>query len=160
MILPTSPTDSPHLVALASRTGVFKPHELVALQEVLNDYHATNYDEGHRSFTAWQNDQPVGFVYFGLVAMTDNTWDLWWIAVDPTVQGKGTGAKLLTFAEDEMRKAGGRILTLDTSSTPNYEPTRRFYLKNGYTLIATLPDYYADGDGKCIFWKRLTVRTM
>lgn len=155
MIRPTTLADTPLLVALASRTGVFKPHELVALREVLDDYHASNFEDGHRGFTAEADGQPVGFVYFGPVAMTDHTWDLWWIAVDPAGQGKGIGAKLMAFAEVEMRKLGGRLLTLDTSSTPVYEPTRQFYLKIGYALVATLPDYYSDGDGKCIFWKRL-----
>ena len=155
MIRPTIPTDTPHLVALAGRTDVFKSHELAALQEVLDDYHATNFADGHRSFTAEADGRILGFVYFGPVAMTDHTWDLWWIAVDPAGQGQGVGANLMAFAEEEMRREGGRLLTLDTSSTPIYEPTRQFYLKKGYTLVATLPDYYSDGDGKCIFWKRL-----
>ena len=155
MIRPTIPADTPHLVALAGQTGVFKPHEIIALQEVLEDYHAVSAAEGHRSFTAERDGKVTGFVYFGPVAMTDNTWDLWWIAVDPSQQGKGLGAELLAFAEVEMTNAGGRLLTIDTSSLPNYHATRQFYLRNGYTLAATLPDYYADGDGKCIFWKKL-----
>ena len=155
MIRPATPADTPALVTLAGRTGVFKPHELVALQEVLDDYHAVNREEGHHCFTADADDRAGGFVYFGPVAMTDRTWDLWWIAVDPSTQGRGIGATLMAFAEAEIRSHGGRLLTLDTSSTAAYEPTRQFYLKLGYTLLATLPDYYSDGDGKCIFGKRL-----
>jgi ribosomal protein S18 acetylase RimI-like enzyme len=154
-IRPTVPADTISLVALAGRTSVFKAHELVALREVLDDYHDANFDDGHRSFTGEIAGTVVGFVYFAPVAMTDNTWDLWWIAVDPARQGQKLGAKLMAFAEAEMRSVGGRILTLDTSSTPIYEPTRRFYERIGYTCMATLPDYYAAGDGKCIFWKRL-----
>ena len=159
MIRPTIAADTPALIALAGRTGVFKPHELVALQEVLDDFHSTNGDEGHRCFTYEDDGRPLGFVYFGPVAMTDHTWDLWWIAVDPDTRGKGIGAQLMQFAESVMQNEGGRLLTLDTSSTPVYEPTRRFYLKHGYSLVATLPDYYSDGDGKCIFWKRLNLLT-
>jgi ribosomal protein S18 acetylase RimI-like enzyme len=155
MIRPTTPADTPALVALAGRTGVFKPHELVALQEVLDDYHEVSQDDGHLCYTAEADGRAAGFVYFGPVAMTDHTWDLWWVAVDPATQGRGIGAKLMAFAENQMRERSGRLLTLDTSSTAIYEPTRQFYLKIGYTLIATLPDYYCDGDGKCIFWKRL-----
>ena len=37
MIRPTTPADTPTLVAIAHGTGVFKPHEMVALQEVLEE---------------------------------------------------------------------------------------------------------------------------
>jgi ribosomal protein S18 acetylase RimI-like enzyme len=155
MIRPTTPEDIEALTAIAERTSVFKPHEIVALGEVLDDYFAVNHDEGHRSYTADSDGRVAGFVYFAPVAMTDRTWDLWWIAVDPASQGSGVGKKLILFAEDEMRKAGGRLLTIDTADTREYEPTRRFYLRVGYLLAATLPDYYRDGEGKCIFSKHL-----
>lgn len=151
----TAPEDTEPLVAIAERTGVFKPHEIAALGEVLDDYFAFNHNEGHRSFTADSNGQVAGFVYFAPVAMTDRTWDLWWIAVDPVTQGLGVGKTLIQFAESEMRKAGGRLLTIDTADTTEYESTRRFYLRVGYELAATLSDYYRDGEGKCIFAKRL-----
>jgi ribosomal protein S18 acetylase RimI-like enzyme len=154
-IRPTLPTDSPDLKTIAEKTGVFKAHEIDALGEVLEDYFAANQEIGHQSFTAVIDSRIVGFVYFEPVAMTDNTWDLWWIAVDPEIQGKGIGAKLMDFAENQMREEGGRVITLDTSSTEIYEPTRKFYLKIGYKLWGTLPDYYCDGDGKCVFGKRL-----
>jgi ribosomal protein S18 acetylase RimI-like enzyme len=147
--------DTDSLMTLTERTGVFKPHELDALLEVLDDYHETNHEDGHCAMTAEIEGRIVGFVYYGPVPMTDHTWDLWWIAVDPATQGQGIGAKLMSAAEDDMRSKGGRLLTLDTSATAVYQPTRSFYERIGYTLMATLPDYYTDGDGKCIFWKRL-----
>ena len=36
-----------------------------------------------------------------------------------------------------------------------HEPTRRYYLKHGYTVAAHIPDYYAENDGQVIFLKRL-----
>ena len=53
MILPTIPDDTPLLVPLAEQTGVFKPLEIQALREVLDDYHAVNRAGG----------QPAGTVY-------------------------------------------------------------------------------------------------
>jgi hypothetical protein len=38
MIRPTEPGDTAALIELARGMGVFKPAELVALREVLNDY--------------------------------------------------------------------------------------------------------------------------
>lgn len=155
MLRPTAPADTPALLALADATGMFKPHEIVALREVLDDYHATNRDEGHVAATWDDAGTPLGFVYYAPAAMTDRTWDLWWIAVDKTRQGRGLGKALLDAVEADVRERGGRLLLIETSSTPHYEPTRQFYLKRGYVIAATVPDYYADGDGKVIFWKRV-----
>jgi ribosomal protein S18 acetylase RimI-like enzyme len=47
-------------------------------------------------------------------------------------------------------------LLIETSSLPHYESTRRFYFKYGYTVVAQVPDYYADGDGLTVFAKRIT----
>ena len=44
---------------------------------------------------------------------------------------------------------------VDTSTRPDYLPTRRFYERNGYTLAASLPDFYDTGDGKAIYCKVL-----
>jgi GNAT superfamily N-acetyltransferase len=155
MLRPTVPADSPVLIEIAAGTGVFKPHELVALHEVLDDYHATNREYGHQAHTWEEGGSPVGFVYLAPTAMTDRTWELWWIAVDVRRQGQGLGAKLLAAVEDAVRSASGRLLLIETSSTPVYQPTRRFYLRHGYAEAAVIPDFYADGDGKVIFSKRM-----
>lgn len=155
MLRPTVPADSPSLIEIAAGTGVFKPHELVALQEVLDDYHAANREYGHQAHTWEEGGTPVGFVYLAPTAMTDRTWELWWIAVDVRRQGQGLGSKLLTAVEEAVQAASGRLLLIETSSTPVYQPTRRFYLRHGYTEAAVIPDFYADGDGKVIFSKRM-----
>jgi len=46
----------------------------------------------------------------------------------------------------------------DTSSRPQYEPTRAFYLSCGYVQEAFLADFYSPGDGKVIFVKPLSAR--
>jgi len=91
MIRPTTPADTPTLVAIAHGTGVFKPHEMVALQEVLDDYHAQNAAEGHRAVALETDGAVRGFAYFAEAAMTDRTWSLWWIVVDRGVQARGIG---------------------------------------------------------------------
>ena len=155
MLRPTTPADTPALLALADATKVFKSHEIVALEEVLDDFHASNGEEGHVAVTWEEAGAPHGFAYYAPTAMTDRTWELWWIAVDRTKQGRGLGKKLLDAVEADVTARGGRLLLIDTSSTPHYEPTRQFYLKRGYVIAATIPDFYADGDGKVIFWKKL-----
>lgn len=152
---PTVPADTPALVALAQATGFFKPVEMVALREVLDDYHGGNAAEGHRCTTLEWDGQPAAFVYFAPAAMTDRTWYLYWIAVRPDLQGKKLGTCLLQYAEQEVRQARGRHLLIETGSIPLYEPTRQFYLRNGYVAVAVLPDYYAVGDSMVVFRKPL-----
>jgi ribosomal protein S18 acetylase RimI-like enzyme len=154
MIRPTDPEDTPKLLEIARGTGVFKPAEIVALEEVLDDYHASNRDAGHRAVTLERDEGPIGFAYYAPAAMTDRTWYLWWIAVAKTTQARGLGSELLRAAEEEVGREGGRMLLIETSSLPHYEPTRRFYLKHGYEETARLRDYYADGDDLVVFRKR------
>jgi len=156
MIRPTIPEDTPALVALAHATGVFKPHEMIALQEVLDDYHAENHAHGHRSITDVVHDQIVGFAYYAPAAMTDRTWYLYWIAVSKQTQARGVGGTLLRHVEEDIRKHGGRVLFIETSSLPHYDLTRKFYLKHGYEQMGVLRDYYTDGDDMVVFRKRLS----
>jgi len=155
MIRPTVPEDTPTLVPLAEQTGVFKPLEIQALREVLDDYHAFNRAHGHRCVTLEREGKVLGFAYYTPEAMTDRSWSLWWIAVLPGQQGRGLGGELLHFVEGDIRAAGGRMLFIDTASLAHYEPTRKFYLKHGYEVTGVLGDFYADGDDKVVFRKRL-----
>jgi ribosomal protein S18 acetylase RimI-like enzyme len=43
----------------------------------------------------------------------------------------------------------------ETSGRPQYEPTRAFYERMGYQVAARLKDFYAPGDDKVIFARRL-----
>lgn len=155
ILRPTVPEDTPVLVTLTQATGVFKDLEIKALQEVLDDYHAFNRAAGDQSVTLEKEGQIMGFAYFAPDAMTDRAWDLYWIAVRKDTQARGLGKRLLDHVEEAVRLAGGRVLFIDTSGLPHYTPTRRFYLKNGYTEAACLKDFYADGDDKIIYRKRL-----
>jgi len=152
---PSQPGESHALLSIAEGTGVFKPIEIQALEEVLSDYHARERAHGHRCVTAWWRDEPIGFAYWAPAAMTEQTWHLWWIAVRRDLQSRGLGARLLAACEDGVRAAGGRLLLIETSSLAGYAPTHRFYAKHGYSPPARIPDFYADGDDLLVFPKRL-----
>jgi GNAT superfamily N-acetyltransferase len=155
MIRPTLESETDELLAIATGTAVFKPMEIDALKEVLDDYHAGNHHAGHRAITYEQDGKPIGFAYFAPTPMTDRTWHLYWIFVSKAIQAKGIGAKLLAFAEADIIATGGRLFLIETSSLPSYEPTRKFYLKYKYDHAATIRDFYADGDDQVIFRKHL-----
>jgi GNAT superfamily N-acetyltransferase len=154
MIRPTLPADTDAVVALTEATAMFKPVEVVALREVLDDYHATNHADGHIALTFEDAGSIDGFAYYAPVAMTDRTWQLWWIVVRKHTQGKGIGGKLLKHIENDIRdRLHGRLLFIETGSLPHYELTRQFYRKHGYEQHALLKDFYADGDSMVVFRK-------
>ena len=62
---------------------------------------------------------------------------------------------MLAESERLIAQEGGRRVYVETSSRPQYEPTRRFYLRNVYTIASTLEDFYSPGDGKVTLVKVL-----
>jgi GNAT superfamily N-acetyltransferase len=148
-------SEIPALLALAEATGVFKPIEIEALEEVLFDYHAQERGNGHRCLTAWEAGVPIGFAYWAPAALTDCTWYLYWIAVRRDRQLRGCGARLLARCEAEVRAAGGRLVLIETSSLPGYAPTHRFYARHGFEPSSVVRDFYADGDDLVVFRKKL-----
>jgi ribosomal protein S18 acetylase RimI-like enzyme len=155
MIRPTVPADTDALVELTRGTGVFKPMEVDTLREVLDDYFAVNQRHDHRCITLVDGERIQGFAYYAPTAMTEQAWHLYWIAVRAGEQARGLGASLLHAVEDGIRQSKGRVLFIETSSLPQYEKTRRFYLKYGYDQEAVLREYYAAGDDMVVFRKRL-----
>ena len=155
MIRATVPSDTTELLALTQGTGVFKAHEIQALEEVLADYFAANHKHDHVAVTWEQDGQILGYAYYAPAAMTDRSWYLYWIAVRAHVQARGIGAKLLHHAEEDIRARKGRILFIETSSLPHYDKTRNFYLRQKYEVTGVLSDYYCDGDDMVVFRKKL-----
>lgn len=153
MIRDTLPSDTDELCRLAAATAVFYDHEIATLREVLDDYHADG--AGHVAITIEDAGSIAGFAYYGEAEMTDRTWELWWIVVDPAKHGRGLGKQLMSYLEADVRNRKGRLLLIETSSLERYEPTRQFYLKLGYVEAARIPEYYTAGDDKVIFWKKL-----
>ncbi len=158
MIRHTLPADTPALLELAAGTNVFKPLEIQALREVLDDYHASNQALGHRSVTEIERDRIRGFAYYAPAAMTDATWYLYWIAIDKSLHRAGIGTELMAYLEADIQRANGRLLLIETSSLYHYLPTRNFYLKRGYHQTGVIADFYADGDSMVVFAKRMSAR--
>lgn len=101
-------------------------------------------------------DTPVAIAYCASERMTEGTSNLLLIAVHEDHKGQGIGSNLIADIEDRLRKAGQRILLVETSGVPAFERARAFYHTCGYTREAVIRDYYAEGDDKVVFWKRLS----
>lgn len=118
----------------------------------------TKFSENPR-INSLPTGQPSGWVYFSPDAHSERAWQLWWIGVAPGLQGQGIGGKLLAAVEGRVAAAGGRLLLIETSSLGSFEKTRGFYANRGYAECGCIPDFYAEGDGKVIFAKRVAAET-
>ena len=99
----------------------------------------------------------IGYACYGATPDTDRTWDLYWIAVDPSAQGTGSGTTLLSEVERRLSGLHARMLVVETSSRPDYAATRAFYMKRGYGEAARVRDFYAASDDRVIFTKRFPI---
>jgi ribosomal protein S18 acetylase RimI-like enzyme len=150
-------------------TSVFRDDEVAVALELFDETFAVGrarapYDPGDGvadyefvgSFSV--DGQLVGYVCYGSTPGTDRTYDLYWIAMHPDFQGTGGGSQLLDEVERRLRQREARLLVVETSSRDDYASTRRFYEAHGYLAVATLADFYAPGDARVIYTKRLTQR--
>lgn len=97
----------------------------------------------------------AGYACYGATPGTDRTYDLYWIAVHPEQQGSGGGSRLLDEVERRLKDREARMLVAETSSRLDYDATRRFYERRGYGVCAQVHDFYAVGDDRVIYAKRL-----
>lgn len=157
MIRPTTPDDTPTLIALADAIGLFQPNQLEELGEMLTDYFGGN-SECDRFWIADDDEGLVGVAYCELEPMTDQTWNLQLIAVRPDRQGQGRGTALLRYVEQTLTAHGGRVLLVETSGLPSFERTRAFYHKCGYDQEAKIRDFYKAGEDKIVYRKALVAQ--
>jgi ribosomal protein S18 acetylase RimI-like enzyme len=146
--------DRQPVLELIRATGFFTPDEVKVAEELI-DIYLQQPDQRDYFIVVVVNEQGrvAGYMTYGPTPLTEGTWDLYWIAVSPADQGKGYGQQLVRWLEEEVRKRKGRLIIIETSSQPKYEPTRKFYEKLGYAEVARIPDFYRPGDDRVIFGK-------
>jgi ribosomal protein S18 acetylase RimI-like enzyme len=141
------------LEQLVVATQVFYPEERAIAVELLVERLRLGAKSGYSFFFAERRGELVGYCAWGAVPLTARSFDLYWIAVTPAVQGHGVGRELLRLAEQAVARKGGGNLYIETSSRRVYDRTRRFYRDAGYRTVARLRDFYAPGDHKVMFCK-------
>jgi ribosomal protein S18 acetylase RimI-like enzyme len=159
-IRPITRSDEKALRGLLGQIAIFEPHEVQVAQELVAESLAGSPD--YVIHVAEDSDTStgdasgiVGYVCHGRNPVTDALYDLYWIAVNPAMQGRGVGRALLAHAERCVRDAGGRGLVIDTSSRSEYQAARALYERSGYRRVADIPDYYKRGDALFIYMKLL-----
>ena len=141
---------------LVRLTGVFNDGEVAVARELVDDALAKGGEaSGYHFLFADGPGGLEGYTCFGQIPGTAGRWELYWIAVDPNAHRGGLGRRLQEASEAAVKSMGGVMLIAETSTRSDYAPARRFYLAQGYSLLAEVPDWHDDGDGLAIFGKRL-----
>jgi len=138
------PEDRQGILAVTANIDIFTDEEKDTVREL--------WDDGDYDFlVAHHNGRVIGYTCFGERALTEGSYDLYWIAVDPSARRLGTGKALMRTTESEVQKRGGRLIIVETSGMDKYESTRAFYLGVGYQQEALIRDFYKPGDDLVIY---------
>jgi ribosomal protein S18 acetylase RimI-like enzyme len=136
-------------------TGFFRDDEVDVAVELVQERLDKGPESGYEFIFADVDGRAVSYACFGLIPCTLVSYDLYWIATHEEFRGKGLGKIVLREVEKSIEALGGRGIYVETSSLPKYEPTRAFYLKNNYPEKARFEDFYADGDDKVVYVKKI-----
>lgn len=169
------PTDAAAIREIVASTGFFHDFEIDVAVELIDERLARGIESGyHFVFAegcyepraqargeepcarAQGSSQPrvLGYTCFGPIPCTIGSFDLYWIAVHDDCRGRGLGRALMEETERRL-PADARRIYIETSSQAKYEPTRAFYERCGYRVEGRFEGFYAEGDDKLVFSKRI-----
>ncbi len=153
MIRKLKQADSKHINDLLNAVPNFKQGEVEVAMELVN-IAASNPDQKDYNIYVYDiNGDIMGYHCTGKRPLTDGVYDLYWIVAKPSPSIKGIGRSLLEHAEHFVKENNGRWLLAETSSQESYTATRNFYLRNNYSIVAEINDFYSVGDNLVVFGK-------
>lgn len=158
MIRKLKQSDAPVIEDILKRIIQFTPAEVEVAMELINIAASNPYQTDYYIFVYEQEEKILGYYCVGKRPLTDGVYDLYWIAADPDTEIKGIGRVLLNHAEDFVIENKGRWMLAETSSKDSYLATRNFYLRNHYTIIAQINDFYSVGDSLMVFGKYFNIK--
>jgi ribosomal protein S18 acetylase RimI-like enzyme len=139
---------------LLEKTGFFSRPEIAVAMELIDIFLSKPDQKDYSIYVVEETSSRIcGYICYGPTPLTEGTYDLYWIAVDPEFQNKGIGKKLIQFLERQIDERQGRLIIVETSAQIKYESTQAFYLNNNYQLSARIKDFYKPGDDRLIYTK-------
>jgi ribosomal protein S18 acetylase RimI-like enzyme len=154
-IRPITAQDRQEILDLLVSTEAFQPHELAVAMELVDVALHKPGQEDYYPYVLEDDGTLAAYACFGRNPMTRSTYDLYWLATRRDRMRQGHGQALLRFVEEEIKRRGGRLLVIETSSKESYGGSREFYTRVGCELAGRLPDFYDVGDDRVIYIKRL-----
>jgi GNAT superfamily N-acetyltransferase len=146
-------SDRGRIEEITRAVGLFREDEIPVALEVFDDaVRISSFDAPYVALGADVDGRLAGWICWGPTPCTLGTYDLYWMAVDPSVQGSGLGTALIS--EMERILAGtARLIVVETAGRADYSATRAFYEARGYRATATIPEFYGPGDDQVVFVK-------
>lgn len=143
------------LVSIINSTSNFSEEEKKVAVELIDEALANPQHEYYNVYVLLNNGTVAGYHCTGKRALTDGVFDMFWIVVDSNGQNQGVGKQLLEHAENFVKENNGRWILAETSSKESYNATRNFYMRNNYSIVAQIKDFYAINDNLIVFGKYL-----
>ena len=153
MIRKLQADDREKLVSIIEGTNNFSDEEKKIAMELIDDALGNSNHEYYNVFVYEENGKIAGYHCTGKRALTDGVYDLYWIVVDQNIQNKGIGKQLLDHAENFVKENRGRWILAETSSKDSYDATRNFYMRNNYSIVSQIKDFYKVNDNLIVFGK-------
>ncbi len=142
---------------LLRSTGFFYGNEIEIARELVEARLHQGQASGYEFLMAEHKGRLIGYGCFGPIPLTSHRFDIYWLAVAKDWQNQTIGRQLLIRMEQMIKADKGEIIFIETAGRALYEPTRQFYLRQGYTEVARIPDYYADQDDRVVFMKKFGI---
>jgi ribosomal protein S18 acetylase RimI-like enzyme len=136
-------------------TKNFNSDEIEIAMELIDFYLKDAKQKDYEIFVDDNEGVINGYICIGPRPLTEGTYDLYWIAVNPNVQSKGIGSKLISYIEEHLKDRSARLVLIETSGKPSYEKERRFYEKNLYNKFVEIEHFYKEGDSLVVYGKYL-----
>ena len=101
-------------------TDFFYEFEIETALEIADQTISRGEDEsGYWWMKVVDDDGFVAFANYAKDDFSTHSWDLFWIAVHQNSRNKKLGKQLLKAVEADVKKAGGKILWIETSGRPH-----------------------------------------
>ena len=153
MIRRLKPDDVKSIEAILKETKNFKEEEIKVAMELVMIVATNPEQQDYNIFIYEEYGKILGYHCIGRRPLTDAVYDLYWIVTDFAHKNKGIGKSLIEHAEKFVIENKGRWLLVETSSRDVYQATRNFYLRNSYSIISEINDFYSPGDNLIVFGK-------
>jgi GNAT superfamily N-acetyltransferase len=149
-----SVADRGRIEEITRAVGLFREDEVSVALEVFDHAAQPGGSADYTALGAELDGRLVGWICWGPTPCTLGTYDLYWMAVDPALQGTGLGTALLKEMEHRLEGIA-RLVIIETTGRSDYAGTRAFYTARGYRPVSTIPDFYAPGDDQVVFVKAI-----
>jgi len=142
------------IAEMLGRVPQFTEADVVVAMELVDEGLVDGINSGYRFVLAVNlMGEVCGYACWGETPIAQGVYDLYWIVIDPAVQGHGIGRELMGAVEQDVEQlTGARIIRLETAGK---DPAQHFYRACGYRQVGLIEDFYWRGNDLITMTKRV-----